>query len=79
MIDMKVSTPLKGFREEAKIIQFDMAVNAGIRPNTYTRIERGANVSYTTAMAILKTLNTFRVNCGLSPVERVEDLGLKIV
>ena len=72
-------TALKKFREELKVVQFDMAVTAGIRPNTYTRIERGANVSYTTAKAILGALNMFRSNRGLTPIECVEDLGLSIV
>jgi DNA-binding XRE family transcriptional regulator len=79
MLDMKQATALKMFREEMKVVQFDMAVTAGIRPNTYSRIERGDNVSYTTAQAILKALNMFRSNRNLPPVERVEDLGLTIV
>ena len=79
MLDMKASTKLKQYREEVSVVQFDMAVSSGIRPNTYTRIERGANVTYTTAMAILRSLNMFRANRGLSPIEHVEELGLSIV
>jgi DNA-binding XRE family transcriptional regulator len=70
---------LKQLREELGIVQDDMALAVGIRSSTYSRIERGKNVSYTTAQNILKALNTFRSNRGLPPVERVEDLGLSIV
>ena len=79
MLDMKTSTALKGYREELGIVQFDMAVAAGIRPNTYARVESGKNVSYTTAQNILKALNTFRANQQLPPIGHVDILGLSIV
>lgn len=79
MLYMSTPTALKKLREEVKVVQVDMALASGIRPNTYTRIERGANVSYTTAQAILRALNTFRSNRELPPIERVEDLGLSLV
>lgn len=79
MLVMSVPTPLKAFREELGIVQDDMALKAGIRSNTYARVERGKNVSYTTAQSILKALNSFRIEKGLPAIERVEDLGLKIV
>jgi len=79
MLDMQAPTALKRFREELNVVQDDMALSAGIRTGTYARIERGKNVSYTTAQAILRALNTYRSNRNLPPIERVEDLGLSIV
>jgi DNA-binding XRE family transcriptional regulator len=79
MVVMVEPTPLKKFREELGIVQDDMALKSGIRANTYARVERGKNVSYTTALSILKALNSFRAEKGFPPIERVEDLGLSLV
>lgn len=76
-----VDSKLKQLRLELSpsITQEDLAVKAGLRINTYRNAERGKNCSYTTAQAILKTLNGYRVASGLPELERVEDLGLHIV
>jgi DNA-binding XRE family transcriptional regulator len=75
----KPAEELKRYRKELGVVQFDMAMSAGIRPNTYTRIESGYNCSYTTAKAILGALNAFRDSRGLPAITHVEELGLTIV
>jgi hypothetical protein len=73
-------TRLKSLREEFKprVAQEDMAHEAGMRISTYRNAEQGRNVSYTTAMTILRALNRLRSEKGLQPVA-LDDLGLSIV
>lgn len=75
-----VQTKLKTLREELqpKVTQEDIAHSAGLRLNTYRNAEYGKNVSYTTAMAILKALNTLRSERGIADID-LKDLGLTIV
>jgi DNA-binding XRE family transcriptional regulator len=76
---MEAPTKLKQFRKELNVTQEGMAQEVGVRLNTYARVERGKNVSYSTAVKILNALNTLRANRELPPIERVEDLGLSVV
>jgi DNA-binding XRE family transcriptional regulator len=73
-------TKLKALRQELDppVAQEDFARSAGLRLKTYGNVERGQNTSYTTAQAILKTMNELRATRGLSLLV-LEDLGLNIV
>lgn len=73
-------TKLKTLREELqpKVSQEDIARTANIRVNTYRNAEYGRNVSYSTAIAILKAINSKRSECSLSQLT-LDDLELHIV
>ena len=73
-------TKLKSLREEftPKLAQEDMALAAGMRINSYRKAEQGKNVSYTTAMAVLRGVNNLRSQRGM-PELKLEDLELSIV
>jgi DNA-binding XRE family transcriptional regulator len=73
-------TKLKSLREELdpKVAQEDLARAGDIRISTYRNAERGKNVSYTTAKAILDALNSIRTNRGMKPID-MDDLELSIV
>jgi DNA-binding XRE family transcriptional regulator len=73
-----VDTKLKQLRLEMNYTQEDFAIAASLRAKTYRNAERGLNTSYTTAQAILRTLNMLRANRG-QPLLTLEDLDLKIV
>jgi transcriptional regulator with XRE-family HTH domain len=73
-------TKLKSLREELnpKVAQEDLARAGNIRISTYRNAERGRNVSYTTAKAILDAINSIRESRGMRPVD-MDDLELTIV
>jgi transcriptional regulator with XRE-family HTH domain len=73
-------TKLRLLRERYSLTQQQLAVLAGLTFSTYYRAERGDNVSYTTAMAILEALNSVKSERrdDLIALE-LDDLGLSIV
>jgi len=79
MLTMK-KTKLKALRLELKppVTQEDFSIAATLRLKTYRRAENGENTSYTTAMAILQTLNMYRSNRSMELVT-LDDLELNIV
>ncbi len=77
-MSIMVETSLKKLRQEVGYTQQDFAVSAGLRITTYQNAERGQNTSYSTAQAILRTINSMRTVRKMEPVS-LEDLGLKIV
>lgn len=74
------STRLKEIREglRPKVSQEDLARRADITLQTYRNAERGKNVSYTTATAILGALNRYLAEQG-KPSVTLDQLGLSIV
>jgi len=75
-----MKTHLHALRESLrpKIGQEKLARKSDMSLQTYRNAEKGVNVSYTTATAILAVLNELLVENGRDRVQ-LEDLGLTIV
>lgn len=73
-----MTTKLTEIRKTLKITQDNLARKAGIPFSTYRRAEKGLNVHYSTARAVLEAINELRKDKGIEPLV-LEDLGLTIV
>lgn len=81
MLSMKQQTALKTFRQEftlPRVSQEDMARTCGVTLVTYRKVENGGNTSFTTARAILVSVNHYRTLHSMETLN-LDDLGLNIV
>jgi len=70
---------LADIRKELGLTQEGLARKADLPLPTYRNAEKDKNVSYTTARAIFNAINAEKLERGETQLERVEDLGLKLV
>lgn len=74
-------TNLETIRKSFKppVVQEQVARKANLPLSTYRNAEKGKNVSYTTAKAILNAVNEMKRERGEKELDSIEDLGLSIV
>ncbi len=76
-----MATTLEEIRKQfvPRVTQEDIARLADLPLSTYRNAEKGKNVSYTTAKAILFAVNAIKRDRGEEELGHVEELGLALV
>ena len=76
-----MATTLEEIRKQftPPVTQEELARRADLPLSTYRNAEKGKNVSYTTAKAILLAVNTVKKERGEKELGHVEELGLHLV